>query len=190
MILNLKYALIVLTLFVAHEAKAQDVAIHNNLYTDVMGDLSLGVELATKPRTTIEVYGSIRPWNGSASSVHKHWLVQGQYRFWTCQKYNGIYWGPFAHFGEYNISDTTLPLGFLKGLKDSRYEGWLAGTGIGGGYEYAISKHWNIGGEIGLGYTFIKYKKFDCGECGSLTDKGNYHYFGLSKLGVNIIYLF
>ena len=78
----------------------------------------------------------------------------------------------------------------LKGLKPNRYEGWLAGAGFGVGYEYVLAKHWNLGAEIGLGYTYIKYKKFGCEKCGQQKDDADYHYFGPSRLGLSVIYVF
>ena len=169
---------------------AQRIAIHNNLLFDLAGDLSLGVEFALKPRTTVEVYGIIRPWKESASSVNKHWAVQTQYRLWTCQKFNGLYWGPYLHAGEYNISNASLPFGLFKGLKSHRYEGWMIGGGLGCGYQYAVSTHWNVGAELGLGYTFFRSRKFDCGVCSAYHGYDNYNYWLFTKGSVYISYIF
>lgn len=169
---------------------AQRMAIHNNLLFDLAGDLSLGVEFALKPRTTVEVYGIVRPWKESASSVNKHWAVQTQYRLWTCQKFNGFYWGPYLHAGEYNISNASLPFSLFKGLKSHRYEGWMIGGGLGCGYQYAVSTHWNVGAELGLGYTFFRRRKFDCGVCSAYHGYDNYNYWLFTKGSVYISYIF
>ena len=169
---------------------AQRIAIHNNLLFDLAGDLSLGVEFALKPRTTVEVYGIIRPWKESASSVNKHWAVQIQYRLWTCQKFNGFYWGPYLHAGEYNISNANLPFGVFKELKSNRCEGGMIGGGLGGGYQYAVSTHWNVGAELGLGYTFFRSRKFDCGVCSAYHGYDNYNYWLFTKGSVYISYIF
>lgn len=171
-------------------ANSQQMAIHNNLLFDLSGDLSMGMEFALKPRTTVEVYGTIRPWKESESSVNKHWAVQAQYRLWTCQKFNGFYWGPYMHAGEYNLSNASLPFGLLKGLKSHRYEGWMIGGGIGCGYQYAVSTHWNIGAELGLGYTYFRSKKFNCGTCSTYYGYDNYNYWLFSKGSVYISYIF
>lgn len=169
---------------------AQHLAINNNLLFDAMGALSAGVEIPYRKNTSLEFYGSVRPWKRGEQSVHKHWLAQAQYRIWPCQVMNGVFWGPYVHGGQFNIGNKDLFLGLLNGLKPNRYEGWLVGGGIGAGYEYALEKHWNIGAEIGIGYTYIDYKKYDCEVCGPLREEGNYHYFGFSKLGLSIIYVF
>jgi hypothetical protein len=169
---------------------AQHIAINNNLLFDAVGAFSAGVEIPLSRMSSIEAYGSIRPWKRQNEDVHKHWLAQVQYRIWPCQVMNGFFFGPYAHVGEFNLGNQSLIFGLLKGLKPDRYEGWLAGGGIGVGYEYALAKHWNIGAEIGAGYTYINYKKYNCEVCGTQTDDGVYHYFGISRLGLSLIYVF
>lgn len=171
------------------QTRAQHIAISNNVLFDMAGALSAGVEIPHLDSNSIEIYGSIRPWKRGEQRVHKHWTVQGQYRLWPCQVMNGFFWGPYAHGGEFNIANETV-LGLLKGLKPNRYEGWFVGGGIGAGYELALAKHWNAGAEIGAGYTYIDYKKYACEKCGVKKDDGVYHYVGISRLGLSIIYVF
>lgn len=169
---------------------AQQVGVKNNVLWDAFGSLSLGAEVAVKPRATVELYGGFRPWKRTATSTHKSWALQGQYRFWTCQKFNGFFWGPYVQAGEYNISNARMPFNLFKGLRTSRYEGWLLGAGLGCGYDFALAKHWNAGADIGFGYTYLNYKKFDCGTCGNLREKSTYNYWGPSKASITVTYLF
>ena len=186
-----KTTLYLLLLFMSTSiAHAQHLAISNNVIFDVAGALSAGVEIPMPNYTSIDIYGSIRPWKRGDQSVHKHWLAQAQYRIWPCQVMNGFFFGPYVHGGEFNLGNHELCLGLLKGLKPNRYEGWLIGGGIGGGYEYPLAKHWNIGAEAGIGYTYIKYTEYNCEVRGSLKDDDEYHYVGLSRLGLSIIYVF
>lgn len=183
--------LILLMLLVgAFSVRAQRIAISNNAVFDLAGALSAGVEIPTSKLNSLEIYGSLRPWKRSHDSVHKHWLMQAQYRIYTCQLMNGFFFGPYVHAGEFNIGNSNLFFGLSKTLENNRYEGWLAGGGIGVGYEYALAKHWNIGAEIGVGYTYIDYKKYDCEVCSSLKKDGVYHYVGISRLGLSLIYIF
>jgi hypothetical protein len=186
-----KKILLLLVLFAGGlSVRAQHIAVNNNLLFDIMGALSAGVEVPLSNTASVEAYGSFRPWKRGAESVHKHWLAQAQYRIWPCQVMNGFFFGPYAHGGEFNIGNKELPFGLLKGLKPNRYEGWLIGGGLGVGYEYALARHWNLGAEIGAGYTYIKYKKYDCERCGNLLDDADYHYIGISRAALSIIYLF
>lgn len=172
------------------QVQAQHIAINNNLIFDAAGALSAGVEIPCTPKTSLDLYGSIRPWKRSEESVHKHWIVQAQYRLWPCQVMNGLFYGPYVHAGEFNLGNHDLVFGLLNGLKPDRYEGWLAGAGIGAGYEYPLAKHWNIGAEVGVGYTYIDYKQFDCKVCGNQKADDVYHYVGVSRLGLSVSYVF
>lgn len=172
------------------QSKAQHIAITNNVVFDAMGALSAGIEFPVAKRSSIEVYGSLRPWKRTENGVHKHWLMQTQYRFWPCQVMNGIFLGPYIHGGEFNIGNRGLIFGLNPNLKPYRFEGWLLGAGFGVGYEFVLAKHWNLGFDVGFGYTYIDYRKYNCEVCGVLKDEGGYHHWGLSKLGLCIMYVF
>lgn len=103
---------------------------------------------------------------------------------------NGFFYGPYAHTGQFNIGNHELFFGLLNGLKPNRYEGWLIGGGMGVGYEYVLAKHWSLCAEVGVGYTYIKYKKYDCEVCGRMKEDKAYHYFGVSRLALSLIYVF
>jgi hypothetical protein len=183
--------LILLFLFIGSlTSHAQRIAINNNLLFDAMGSLSAGVEVPLSKQFSVEAYGSIRPWKRGDISVHKHWSVQSQFRVWPCQVMNGFFFGPYAHYAQFNFGNRDLFFGLLKGLEPNRYEGWLVGGGIGGGYEYPLSRHWSVGAEIGIGYTYIKAKKYDCEVCGKQKDFDRYDYVGISRLGLSVIYVF
>ena len=174
----------------AFSSYAQKVAITNNLLFDAAGALSAGVEVPFSKKLSFEVYGSLRPWKRGDESVHKHWAVQSQVRFWPCQVMNGFFVGPYFHFAEFNYANQDLLFGLLRGLNPHRYEGWLVGGGLGCGYEYPLAKHWNLGAEVGIGYTYINVKKFDCEVCGKQRDYEKYHYIGVSRIGLSLIYIF
>lgn len=169
---------------------AQHVAINNNVLHDVLGTLSAGVEVPFSSKMSLEVYGSIRPWKRKELQVNKHWLLQAQYRFWPCQVMNGFFYGPYIHGGEYNIGGKNLLTSMLRLPKQYRYEGWLIGGGMGVGYEYALTKHLNLGAEIGVGYTYLKYKQYNCEVCGTLKKDTQKHFVGISRLSLSLIYVF
>lgn len=179
-----------LLLICSPSAYAQHIAINNNILFDAAGALSLGVEVPFSKKTSVEVYGSLRPWKRDENFVHKHWLLQAQYRIWPCQVMNGFFYGPYIHGGQFNLGNHELFFGLLNGLKPNRYEGWLMGVGMGVGYEYVLAKHWNIGAEVGVGYTYIYNRKYDCEICGKKKADKPYHYFGISRLALSLIYVF
>ena len=185
-----KLALLSFFIFACISVQAQYFAVSNNLIFDAMGALSAGIEVPLTKHRSWELYGSMRPWRRGEVTVNKHYFVQTQYRIWPCQVMNGFFWGPYLHAAEFNIGDKGFPLTLIETMRQNRYEGWLVGGGVGIGYEYALAKHWNLGAEIGAGYTYIKYKKNGCERCGRLWEDASYNYWGISRLGLNIIYIF
>lgn len=185
-----RLVLLVALLLNAHSAHAQHFAISNNVIFDAAGMLSAGVEIPCSKKISVEAYGAIRPWRRGERDVHKSWALQGQVRFWPCKLMNGFFWGPYAHLSAFNYGNRDLFFGIRLGKKDHRYEGWLIGGGMGIGYEYVLAKHWNICAEVGAGYTYIDRKTYSCEVCGSMKGSEGYHYFGISKLGLSLIYVF
>ena len=46
------------------------------------------------------------------------------------------------------------------------------------GYQFVLGRHWNLGATIGLGYAYVRYKKYECEECGDMLEKSNKNYWG------------
>lgn len=170
---------------------AQKVAVKTNLLSDVNGALNAGVEYAFGNKTSLDFSGSIRPWKRTEGYVNRYWLVQPEFRYWPCQKFNGSFWGVFLNGAQFNVGGKKMPFGLFPWLKEHRYAGWLAGGGISYGYQLMIHRHWNIEASVGVGYEYIDYKKYQCPDiCSRLVDKGTYHYFGPNKLSLSVVYLF
>ena len=81
-------------------SRAQHLALNKNVLFDLAGAMSAGVEIPLSKQTSFEAYGSLRPWKRGDLTVHKHWIVQTQFRLWPCQVMNGWFYGPYAHFGD------------------------------------------------------------------------------------------
>lgn len=121
-----------------------------------------------------------------------------EYRWWSCSRFNGHFFGVHAMGGQLNVSNIDLPLpgAFFSGVNlrkidsGSRYQGWFAGGGLTYGYQYPISNHWNLEAEVGVGYAHLWYDQYPCSECGSKISNGGTNYVGLTKLGLSIMYVF
>ena len=70
------------------------------------------------------------------------------------------------HGGQYNIGGFDGQINFFgsdaRKLKDSRYQGWFVGAGIAYGYAWILGRHWNLEAEIGFGYSYTRYDRFQC----------------------------
>ena len=186
-----RYILSILLLSIATIASAQKMAVKSNLLSAANGALDAGVEYAVGMKYTLELSGSIRSWKRSEGYVNRYWLLQSEYRYWTCQKFNGSFWGVYINGAQFNVGGKKMPFGLFPWLKEHRYTGWLAGAGISYGYHLMLDRHWNLEATIGVGYEYIDYKKYKCPDvCSAVLKSDRYHYFGPSRAALSIVYLF
>lgn len=74
-----------------------------------------------------------------------------------------------------------LPFGIFPKLTQSRFDGWYMGGGVTGGYQWILSKYWNLEASLGVGYDYIRYDKFGCRYCGKKIESAVRHYVGPTK---------
>lgn len=172
-------------------ASAQQVGVKTNLLYWATTTPNIGTEIAVGKKHTAQVFFGLNPWkqSGGDQSSIRHWLVQPEYRYWFCQSFNGWFLGAHAMGGQFNAGGVKLPFGLVKDLRDHRYEGWYVGGGVTAGYQWPLSKHWNLETSIGVGYDYIQYDKFKCGTCGEKEKSGHDHYVGPTKAALSLIYM-
>lgn len=155
---------------------------------------NLGVQIGLGERTMLDISGGYNWFNRSGdrngNKKRVHWLVQPEYRYFLCEKYNGHFFGVHALFGQYNIGGLNLPMLFGKGSKELRHDGWAAGAGVSYGYQLMLGKNWNVEFNVGVGYARLKYDTYNCAKCGSRMEEGKTrNYFGPTKAGVSLIWI-
>ena len=104
---------VVLSLMLPTKANAQVVGIKSNLLYDATASPSLGIEVGLAPRFTLDVSGSLNLWNWKNNMKWKHWMVQPELRYWTCQRFAGHFFALHGLGGQFNF-------GNIKGV----YEIW------------------------------------------------------------------
>lgn len=194
---------ITLFLFFCSIAGAQEFAIKTNLLYDATTTPNIGGEISVGKRSTISLVYGLNPWTFGKDSEKgrrrlRHWVIQPEYRWWTCTQFDGHFIGIHLLGGQMNAENVSIPFpGFffggdniMAGLRHHRYEGWFAGGGFTYGYQWIIGKHWNVEAEIGAGYNYVNYKKFKCADCAGKIGQGHSNYMGITKLGLSILYLF
>ena len=180
---------------VAYSVMAQKAAVKTNLLYDATTTINLGVEIGLAPKWTLDISGNYNPWTFSNNKKWKHWLVQPEARYWFCNKMMGHFLGFHAIGGQYNVGNINANFKFLgtdfSKLKEHRYEGWFIGAGVAYGYAWALSRHWNLEAELGIGYTYSKSDVYKCEKCGEKVEEGKgHHYVGPTKAAVNLVYVF
>ena len=174
---------------------AQRVALKSNLLHDATATINAGIEIKVAPKWTVDVSGGFNAWKFSDNKRWKHWVVQPEARYWFCDPFSGHFVGAHLLGGQYNIGGVNIPVDLLgtdfRKLKDTRYQGWFGGLGIAYGYAWALSQHWNLEAEIGLGWTYTRYDRFRCAGCGKKIETNRPHnYVGPTKLAINLVYVF
>ena len=103
--------------------------------------------------------------------------------------------GIHAQAGQFNVGGIKNNIKFLgtdfSKLTDSRYQGWMAGGGISYGYAFILGRSWNLELEVGVGYNYTLYDRFECAGCGRKVEEDHeHHYVGPTKAAINLVYLF
>ena len=169
--------------------RAQEVALKTNLLGLATTSLNAGLEIGTGRKSTFQLFGALNPWKFSGDKKLRYWNVMPEYRWYTCQKFGGHFFGIHALGGEYNVKNVDLPFGILpKTEKGRHYEGWYVGGGLTYGYQWLLSEHLNLEGSIGLGYIYSPYKLY--GRCDKCLNKDHRNYVGPTKAALSLIYAF
>lgn len=172
---------------------AQQVALKTNLLYDAATTPNIGMEIGTGKKTTFQVFYGLNPWkfgHGEDQKFVKHWVVNPEFRYWFCHRFNGSFVGIHAFGGQYNAYGIKPPFGWWDELEKYRHEGWYVGGGVAYGYQWILSRHWNFEASIGLGAAYIYYNKFRCEECGPKIGEADKLYIGPTKLALSILYMF
>lgn len=171
------------------QSKGPAIALKTNALYWATTTPNLGFEVALGKKLTLDVSGGYNPFTFGDNKKMKHWLIQPELRWWTCETYNGHFLGAHIHGGTYNVGGVDLPLGAFPSLKDYRYEGEFYGGGLSYGYQWILNGRWSLEGEIGVGYARINYDKYGCPKCGEFLGSDSHDFFGVTKAAISIIYI-
>ena len=191
----MKRLLVILMWCMGISVSAQDWSLKSNLLHDVTATIDIGVETRLKPKWTLDVSADWNPWTFSDNKKWKRLSIQPEARYWFCEAFNGHFVGAHLLGGIYNVGGWNTDFKLLgtdfSQLQEHRFEGWMLGAGIAYGYQWLLSKHWSVEAEIGIGYVYSRYDKYECPYCGDLLEENKPHnYFGPTKAAVNLIYVF
>lgn len=187
-------ALLVTLVSLGQKLNAQSWGLKTNLIYDATTTINVGAEFGLAPKWSFDISGNLNPWTIDGKKL-KHWLVQPEIRYWFCDRFQGHFVGAHLLGGSYNFGYINTDIKFLgydfSKFKDHRYQGYYIGAGLAYGYVWALSQHLNLELELGIGYVYTEYDKFECDGCGRKVEKNvPSHYFGPTKLALNFMYVF
>lgn len=175
---------LVVTLATITLAFSQKVAVKSNLLYDATTTINAGFEFGLGMKTTLDISGNYNPWKFNDYRL-KHWLIQPEFRYWFCERFNGHFLGIHGHYAEYNVGG----LFFNDNMKDNRYQGHLYGGGISYGYQWILNNRWNLELTLGVGYARLSQDKYPIADCGDKIKSEHRNYWGPTKAGVTIVYI-
>ncbi|KGN99570.1 hypothetical protein HR11_04860 [Porphyromonas macacae] len=195
----MKKILIILAILLPTTVFSQRLALKNNLAYDAILTPNISLEMSLGRKWTLDTqiganfffYTKDPGSSNYKSTKWSHWLVQPELRYWTCDVFNGWFFGLHAHGGQMNVGGIDIPfiLDHKKSeMENHRYEGYFYGGGISIGYQWVVSDRFNIEASIGGGYARIHYDKYKCTTCGEKLNDGKANYLGPTKATLSLIY--
>lgn len=162
--------------------KAQTRALKTNaLYWMAAGTMNLEYEYALSQKTTLSLSGLYNPWSFSEENMMHVAAFQPAFRYWFCERFEGHFVGIHAHGAQY--------FGNFWDLADKRYDGYLVGAGISWGYDWILSRHWNLEVELGFGINHTWYDKSECLPCFKGTRHLNDTFLSPTKVALSLVYV-
>jgi hypothetical protein len=179
------------TEYAANQGRLPRFALKTNLlYAGATATPNLAFEFGLGRRTSLELSASYNPWNlsGSLESNKKlvHMIIKPEFRWWTCERFNGHFFGLHGIYAHYNVGTRDIPLLFDK---EYRYEGWAAGGGISYGYHWSVARRWSVEFGLGVGALYMKYDRYDCAACSRDAKPYSKTYFGPTDASISLIFL-
>lgn len=159
--------------------KAQNIGIKTNSLFWLTTTPNIGMEIALNSKMTIELQAAYNPWTFRDDKKMRFWLAQPEFRYWFCEKFEGHFLGVHLHGAQY-----------FGGIRNTRYDGYLAGGGFTYGYDWILSAHWNIEAAIGIGYARLWYDKSPRIYCEKCKIPVRKNYLGPTKAAISLIYVF
>lgn len=164
-------------------AGARYHALKTNLAFDAIGALNLAYEVQVHNRMTLDIPVTWSLWDAQREHALRIVALQPELRWWMGDEPGrGHFFGLHAHAAWYNLK-----------WDDKRYQDTgrpLLGAGLSYGYKLPIGEHWGAEFNAGLGYANMKYDTYYNVENGAQIDTRIRNYFGLTRLGLSLVYRF
>ena len=158
------------------------VAVKTNIAYYAGAVANIGAEVQLHPHVTLDMPVSMSFWDMERAHGLRLVLFQPEARYWFGHAGSGHFIGLHAHVAGFNIQ-----------WNDWRYQSAgrpLLGGGISYGYSLRISDHWNFEFNLGAGYANMKYDRFYNIDNGAQSGEGEYDYWGITRLGLSLVYKF
>lgn len=158
-------------------------AIKSNALYLAAGVTNIGGEYAFHPHWSVDLPLVYSPYTLARAYLMRFLYIQPEARYWLDRPMKGHFFGVHLHAGVFNVS--------LDDKNRYQSEKGFHGAGISYGYAMPLSRRWSMEFTVGVGYAFTRYCTYYNVPNGIRYEKDiPYHYWGLTKLGLNFVYRF
>ncbi len=186
------------SVFRSAEVRAQQVSVSTNAIEWLnLGTINGEMGVSVSRHFSIHVGARYNPWtfnkgdskarfNDPLGEEEKQFQNRKQayclsVRWWPWYIYSGWWWYVKGQYMEYNRGGL---------FNHTAEEGDNVGGGIGVGYTYMLHKHWNVEFGAGVWAGRSRFSSYRCTNCGTLLDQGTKFFFLPDDVFVSIIYVF
>lgn len=152
-----------------------------NVAFDAIGVLNLAYEVQLHRKMTLDLPVMWSLWDAQREHALRVIALQPELRWWTGSEVGrGHFFGLHAHTAWFNFK-----------WEDNRYQDVgrpLLGAGLSYGYKLPLGQHWGAEFNVGVGYANLKYNTYYNIENGALINTRIRHYWGLTRLGLSLVY--
>lgn len=156
-------------------------ALKTNVAFDAIGVLNLAYEVQLHRKMTLDLPVMWSLWDAQREHALRVVALQPELRWWTGSEVGrGHFLGVHAHAAWFNFK-----------WEDNRYQDAgrpLLGAGLSYGYKLPLGQHWGAEFNVGVGYANLKYNTYYNIENGALINTRIRHYWGLTRLGLSLVY--
>ena len=126
------------------DLQAQRVAVKTNLTDWMTASPNLSVEFTLSNRLSVDLTGTATPFKYKPDFYFRHIRLQPELRYWLLSPLTRHYVGIMAYYSTYDV-----------GYKKRGYFGESYAAGLTYGYDWILSRRWNL--EVSAGVGAIRY---------------------------------
>lgn len=141
---------------------------------------NLGVEVRLADHWSLDIPVYYSPFTVDRCYRFRTFTMQPGVRYWLNPAMRGHFFGVHLTGGAFNIS--------VNDRERFQDTDGVWGAGVDYGYALPFNEHWGMEFNIGAGYMWTRYQTFYNIDNGAAYSTGIKNYFGITRLGISLIY--
>lgn len=182
MIKKITFLFMLLMSVAFHRTQAQELAFRTSVTMLATATANLEVSTPVSKHWTVHLPVLYNPWVFGENSRLQQLTTMPGVRWWKQQANVHYFVSAYGIASRYHVG------GFFN--SEYRYNGKAFGVGIGGGYSFVLSKHWNIEAELGFGYVYADYDKCGWNKYSHFYGRHKEWKFVPTKIDVSFVYFY